>query len=169
MLPHEHYVKVPGQEKRNPALSSKVREGPHIGWLRSRKAIPPVLSGERQLWVKFTPRLIPFFFTFRQSNTEQVSSDWKQNKRSHRTPGCFMSSEVSLCVLVSDFPYQGLKRVLLALKKQISPVLSRLNSSLSFATLLQYWREWSWPCHCAATERWDEHRIPVPPIQRRAH
>lgn len=65
MLPHEHYVKVPGQQKSNPATSSKVREGPHIGWLRSRKAITPVFSGERQLWVKFTPCLTPFFFTFR--------------------------------------------------------------------------------------------------------
>lgn len=47
MLPRERYIKVPGPEKRNPATSFKVREGPHRGWLRSRKAITTVLPGER--------------------------------------------------------------------------------------------------------------------------
>lgn len=46
-------VKAPEQEKRNPAMSSKGREGPHTGCLRSRKAITPVLSGDRQLWIEF--------------------------------------------------------------------------------------------------------------------
>lgn len=46
-------VKAPGWEKRNSAMSSKAREGPHTGCLRSRKAITAVLPGERQLWIKF--------------------------------------------------------------------------------------------------------------------